>query len=66
MIEKVKNTALWTYATDDLNREKIVGTFYKKELQKTNQEQFRTEKEIKRRGNKLYVKFKGYNNLFNS
>ena len=66
MIEKVKNTVLWTYATNDLNREKIVGTFYKKELQKTNQEQFRTEKEIKRKGNKLYVKFKGYNNLFNS
>ena len=57
---------LWTYATNDLNREKIVGTFYKKELHKTNQEQFRTEKEIKRKGNKLYFKFKGYNNLFNS
>ena len=34
MIEKVKNTVLWTYATNDLNREKIVGTFYKKELKK--------------------------------
>ena len=40
--------------------------FYEKELQKTNQEEVRTEKVIKRKGNKLYVKWKGYNNWFNS
>ena len=45
---------------------KIVGTFYKKELQKTNQKEFRVEKVIKRKGNKLYVKWKEYNNSFNS
>ena len=27
----------WTYAIADLHSEKIVGTFYKKELQKRNQ-----------------------------
>ena len=41
-------------------------TFYEKELQKTNQEEFRIEKVLKRKGDKLYVKWKGYNNSFNS
>ena len=50
----------------DLNGEEIVGSFYEKELQKTNQEEFRIEKVIKRKGNKLYVKWNGYNNYFNS
>ena len=36
---------------------KIIGTFYEKELQKTNQQEFRIEKVIKRKGDKLYVKF---------
>ena len=51
---------------NDFNGEEIVGTFYKKELQKTNQREFRIEKAINRKGHKLYVKWKGYNNLFNS
>ena len=38
---------------------KIVGTFYEKELQETNQQKFRIEKVI-------YVKWKGYDNSFNS
>ena len=46
--------------------EKIIGTFYEKELQKTNQEEFRIEKVIKRKGSKLYVKWKGYDNSFNN
>ena len=50
----------------DLNREEIVGSFYEKELQKTNQKEFRIEKVIKMKGNKLYVKWKGYNNSFNN
>ena len=65
-IKKVKNTVLWTYVINDLNGEEIIGTFYEKELQKTNQEEFRIEKVIKRKGNKIYVKWKGYNNSFNS
>ena len=39
---------------------------YKKELQKTNQNEFRIEKVKKRKGDKLNVKQKGYNNSFNS
>ena len=50
----------------DLNGELIAGTFYEKELQKTSQEKFRIEKVIKRMGDKLYVKWRGYNNSFNS
>ena len=38
----------------------------KKEFQKTNQKVFRVEKVIKRKGNKLFVKYKGYDNFFNS
>ena len=57
---------LWTYLISDLNGEGIAGSFYEKELQKTNQKEFRTEKVIKRKGNKLYAKCKGYNNFFNS
>ena len=56
VIKRVKNTVPWTYATNDLNGEEIIGKFYEKELQKTNQQEFRIEKVIKRKGDKLYVK----------
>ena len=65
MIKKVKNTVPWT-DINDLNGEEIVETFYENELQKTNEKEFRTEKVIKRKDDKLYVKWKEYNNLFNS
>ena len=49
--------------TEDLKREEIFGTFYEKELQKTNQTEFRVEK-LKRI--KQYLKWrKGFNKLFN-
>ena len=51
---------------NDLNGEEIKGTFYEEELQKTNQEEFNIEKVIKRKGDKTYVKWKGYDNSFNS
>ena len=66
VIKEIKNTIPWTYVINDLNGEEIIGTFYEKELQKTNQEEFRIEKVIKRKGDKLYVKWKGYDNSFNS
>ena len=56
----------WTYEISDLNGEEIVGSFYEKDLQKTDQKEFRIEKAIKKKGNKLYVKWKGYDNSFNS
>ena len=66
VIKKVKNTVPWTYVINDLNGEGIVATFYEKQLQKTNQKAFRVDKLIKRKGGKLYVKWKGYNSSFNS
>ena len=46
VIKKVKNTVPWTYVINDLNGEEIIGTFYEKELQKTNQEEFGIEKVV--------------------
>ena len=66
MIKEVKNTVPWTYLINDLNGEEIIGTFYEKELQKTNQQEFRIEKVIMKKGDKLYVKWKGYDSSFNS
>ena len=47
MIKKIKDTVPWTYVIIDLNGEEIAGTFNEKELQKTNQKEFRIEKIIK-------------------
>ena len=66
MINKIENTVPWTYVINDLNDEETIGTFHEKELQATNQQKFRIEKIVKRKGNKLYVKWKGHNNSFNS
>ena len=56
IVKKIKNIVPWTYEIKDLNGEKIVGSFYEKEFQKTNQKEFRIEKVIKKKGSKLYVK----------
>ena len=67
VISKIKKTVAWTYVINDWHGEEIVGTVYEKELQKTNQNEFRIEKVIKRKGNKLFVKWKGYDdNSFNN
>ena len=66
IIKKIKNTVPWTYVLNDLNGEEIIGTFYENELQKTMQNEFRIEKVIERKGDKLYVKWKDYDNSFNS
>ena len=65
-IKKIKNTVPWIHVIDDLNGEEITGTFYEKELQKIDQQEFRIEKVIKEKSDKLYVKWKGYDNSFNS
>ena len=66
IIKKIKNTVLWTYVLIDLNGEDIIGTFYENELQKNDQKEFRIEKVIKKKVEKLCVKSKGYDNSFNS
>ena len=66
VIKKVKNTVPWTYIINDLNGEEIIGTFYEKELQKTNRQEFRIEKVMKKKDDKLYFKWEGYDSSFNS
>ena len=61
MINGIKNTVPWTYVVSDLNGEETIGTFYEKELQETNQQTFRIQKVIKRKGSKLE-----YDNSLNS
>ena len=51
---------------NDLNNNEITGTIYEKELQKTNQHEFRIRKVIKKKGDKFYVKWKGFDSSFNS
>ena len=58
VVSRIKNSYL--------NGAEISGSLYEKELQKTNQEEFRKEKVLKRKDDKLYVKWKGYDNRFNS
>ena len=66
VIKKVRNTVPWTYVISDLKDEEIIGIFYEIEPQKTNQQEFRIEKLIKRKGDKFYVKWKGCNNSLSS
>ena len=66
LVSKIKNTVPWIYVISALNGEPIFGSFYEKELQKTSQEKFRVEKVLQRKCDKLYVKWKGYDNSFNS
>ena len=65
-ISKIKDTVPWTYVISDLNGEPITGSFYEKELQKTNQKELRIKKILKRKGDELYAKWKGYGNSFHS
>ena len=58
VIKKAKNIVPWSYIIEDLNGEEIVG------IVGTNQKDFRTEKVIKKKGDKLYVKWKDYGNLW--
>ena len=56
VVSKFKNTVPWTYVDSGLNGGEITGSFYEQELQKPNQEKFRIEKVLIRKGDKL----KGY------
>ena len=56
VVNEIKNTVPWTYMINDLNGKEIIGTFYKNELQKTHQKEFRIKQVSKRRGDKLYAK----------
>ena len=57
VIKNFTSTVPWTYVINDINGKEIFETFYEKLLRKTNQQEFRIEKIIKRKGNKIYVKW---------
>ena len=54
MIKNFKNSVPWIYVINDVNGEEIVRKCYENEWQKTNQIRHRTEKLIRRKGDKLY------------
>ena len=67
MIKIDQHTLQWTCVIIDLNGKEIVEKFYEKKIQKNkNKKEFRIEKEIRRKCDKLYVKWKFYDNSFNS
>ena len=64
--QKVKNTVPWTFTIKEFNSEGKLGIIFEKKLQDVTQRESRIEKVIKKRGNKLCVKWKGFDNSFNS
>ena len=67
-IHSIHKSNVITYKIKDLNDEIIKGIFYEKELQKTKNTtgEYIIEKILKTKTNKIYVKFRGYSNNFNS
>ena len=66
VISEIQPTDPITYKIKDLNGEEIGGTFYREELQKTDQTIYRIEKVIRKTKDKALVKWKGYPAEFNS
>ena len=69
VIDDIKTSYVHFYYLKDLNGEKLDGTFYQEELLKTNMKEndlYIIEKIIKKFGNKYLVKWRGYNDSFNS
>ena len=65
--KRIYSILVWrSFLNGDLNGEEITGTFYEKELQETNKKEFRIEKITKRKGDNLLVKWKRYDDSFNS
>ena len=71
VISEVKNTNPPTYSIHDFKGDLIEGSFYEAALQNSKQDVYRIEKVVKKRTRKdgtkeALVKWKGYNNQFNS
>ena len=50
----------------NLTGKKVVGMFYEKEWQIKNQKEFKVQKVIKTKGDKLYIKRKDFDHSFNN
>ena len=66
VISEIRPTNPITYKIKGLNGEEIGGTFYREELQKTDQTIFRIEKVTRKTKGNALVKRKGYPDEFNS
>ena len=66
IVSKYKNTVPWTYVIIDLKWWTNYWKFLQKRTAKTSQEKFRIEKVIKKESDKWHVKWKGYDDSFNS
>ncbi|KAK9701381.1 hypothetical protein QE152_g30661 [Popillia japonica] len=66
-IGKVQLTNPATYLLNDMNGDPILGSFYEQELQKAKHEDaYLVEKVLRRKGNKVYVKWLGFPKTHNS
>lgn len=67
LVTTVNRTNPVTYHIKDLHNQLILGSFYEQELQKTNHPDiYLVEKVLKRKGNKLFVKWLGLSENENS
>ena len=65
-ISKIVLTILITFKIIDLNREEIERSFYEQAFQKIMQDIFRIKKVLKKKGDKYFVKWFRYSDIFNS
>lgn len=66
-IKKVQFTNPVTYKLEDLQERPIEGGFYEQELQKTEHPNvYLIERVLRRKDNKIYVKWLGFDNTYNS
>ena len=67
VIYDIKCSNVPYYYLKDLNNEKLQGTFYEQELQKTKQDDLYTvEKILETNKNEIFVKWRRYDSSFNS
>ena len=66
VIKEAKETVPYTYVIKDLQGDTSKETFYEQKLQKTKQEVFCIEKVLRRKGDKLFIKWKKYTSSQNS
>lgn len=67
IIKKINKTLPVTYHLEDQRKQNILGAFYEQELQRSNYpDVYLIEKVLKKKGNKLYVKWLGLNSAENS
>jgi hypothetical protein len=66
-VDKVNKTSPPTYQLQDYTGKPISGCFYTEEISKTNYpHDYLIEKIIRRKGNKVYVKWLGFDTIHNT